>query len=116
MPSLSPGTYGENRGLAAQPQPPNGDHGHLMTTAVEPMINARRTGLARPRQRGSVAAWVVPAIFPRTGTSVRHSGCLSQVSWLSSATRTPVSAVKSYPSPEFETTINTHRAGVVPAV
>src|SRR5712691_2097015 len=62
MPSLPPGAYGENRGLPAQPQVPNGDHGHVMT-AVEPMIESRRTGLARPRQRGSVAARFIPPTF-----------------------------------------------------
>src|ERR1019366_436870 len=86
------GAYGENRGLAAQPQVPNGGHGHVMTTAVEPMIKSRRTGLARPRHRGSVAARVTPAIFSRTVTTVRHPGCRFAAPWLPSATTTPVSA------------------------
>jgi len=87
-----------------------------MKTAIETMIKSRRTGLARPRQRGSVAARVGPAMFPRTVTIVRRSGCLFQARWLFSAVRTQVSAEQFFPSPEFRPTINTHRAGVVPAV
>ena len=114
MPSLSPGTYGEDRSLAAHSQMPNGDHGHVMTTTVEAIIESRRTGLARPRHRSSVAARVTPAIFPRTVATVPHPGCRFAAPWLPSATSTPVSATQSYPSPEFETTIKTHRSDVVP--
>src|SRR2546428_104263 len=116
MPSLSPGTYGENRGLVAQPQLPNGDHRHVMTTAVEPMIKIATNRLGLPRQRGRVAARFTPSTFPPTGTIVRHPGRLFEAPWLSSAIRTTVLPAQSYPSPDFETTINTHRAGAVPAV
>src|SRR5437879_13873680 len=93
MPSLPPGAYGENCGLAAQPH----DHGHVMTPAVGTMIASRRIGLAQPRQRRSVAARVVPAIFAGVGSVVRHSSCLFKVTLLPSTIRTPLSASQSHP-------------------
>ena len=57
MPSLSSGSHGDNCDPACPAQPADGDHGHLMTSALESMIELP-TSLARPSQRGSVATRV----------------------------------------------------------
>jgi hypothetical protein len=49
-----------------------------MTIAIEATIESRRTGMARPRQRGSVAAWSAPTILRQTGIAVHHATCLSR--------------------------------------
>jgi hypothetical protein len=87
-----------------------------MTSVVEPMIKSRRTSLALPRQRASVAMQFTPSTFPPTGTIVRHSGLPIRGALAVVRHFHPVFPAQSYPSTEFETTINTHRADAVPAV
>src|SRR5258708_28762002 len=57
MPRLPSGSHGVDGDPASPTQPADGDHGQLMTAALESMIELPNS-LDRPSQRGSFAARV----------------------------------------------------------
>src|ERR1035437_3115200 len=115
MRSLPPGPHGVDGDPASPSQPADGDHGQLMTTALESTTELP-TSLARPSQRGSVAARVKLMIHQHTDAIRRNPGNSPEAASRRPATRTLVNSGRLYPpqSPaRIEITIKTHRAGVV---
>src|ERR1035437_1501693 len=115
MPSLPPGSHGVDGHPAAPFQPANGDHGQLMTTALESKSELPNS-LARPSQRGRVAARVTPMIHQHTDAVRRNPGSQPEAPSRRLATCTLVNSARLDPpqSPaRIEITIKTHRAGVV---
>ncbi len=86
-----------------------------MTTALEPKTDVS-TSLARPSQRGSVAAPVKLLIHPHTDAVRRTLAARRRQHSLGPATHPLVSASLLYPPQSLasiDLTIKTHRAGVV---
>src|SRR5712691_1592737 len=113
MSGLSPGSHGRSGDLAAQSQPPDCGHKHLMTLALENPAILPRTNFAWSSQRGSVAASVTTPIHQQTEAIRRATPSLSRA-----ASQRPAASlfIGSHPfimPATFATPINTHKAGIL---
>src|SRR5689334_7376682 len=106
---MSPGSHGSRCDPAAQPQPADADHGHLMINAFQ----LPATSLAWPSRSQSVATTAKTIICPHTDVARQATDALSQALSQQFAARTFIASDRSFIPATFEAPINTHRSGRV---
>src|SRR5689334_15450104 len=106
---MSRGSHGSRCNPAAQPQPADVDHGHLMINAFQ----LPPTSLAWPSRSQSVATTAKTIICPHSDVAGQATGALLEALSQQFAAHTFIASDRSFSPATFEASINTHRSGRV---